>query len=104
MKLYSVSEVSELLQISERDVHALVREGKLGCIEITNRRRRFSEEHIRDFLAAATRKPRTAKKVDSVSQGLLHCPPIKQFKRGGDPVLTVGSAKAALREEMRQWR
>ncbi len=104
MKLYSVGEVSELLKISERAVHSLVRQGKLGCIEITNRRRRFTEEHIREFLAASTRTPRTPKKVDSVSPTLLDYKAMEQIKRGGDPGLTGGSAKAALREEMRQWR
>jgi len=103
MKIYSVGEVSELLQISKKEVHRLVREERLSCIEITNRRRRFTQEHIDLFLAEATRKSRRPKRLEKSERSLLPLPKQQAHTEGGVSGSTQVSPRA-LHKEMRNWR
>ena len=43
-KLLSPRDVAQLLGISVKTVHKLVRDGKLGCVQVTARDRRFCRE------------------------------------------------------------
>jgi Helix-turn-helix domain len=53
-RLLSAEEVGEILGISARAVNKLAKEWKLGCIEITPRKRRFSPELVEEFIRAET--------------------------------------------------
>ncbi len=45
--LWRISDVARILALSSKSVHKLVSEGKLPCVEVTARERRFAEEFIR---------------------------------------------------------
>jgi excisionase family DNA binding protein len=51
-KLLSARDVAEIMGISAKTVNKLVREGKLGCVQVTAKERRFSEEQIREYIEA----------------------------------------------------
>jgi excisionase family DNA binding protein len=53
-RLLSAEEVGEILGISARTVNMLVKECRLGSIEITSRERRFTPELVEEFIRAET--------------------------------------------------
>ena len=53
-RLISAAEAGEILGISAKTVHKLVRSGRLGCVEITTRKRRFTMELVEEFIEAET--------------------------------------------------
>jgi len=53
-KLLSAKEVGEILGISAKTVHKLTREGRLGCVQITARERRFTRDLVAKFVKAET--------------------------------------------------
>lgn len=89
-------DVAEILGISAKTVHKLAREGKLGCVQITAKERRFTEEQIRAYIEAQSHEP----KVERVDM-----PRVRQVlsspKKGGER--SFGVSKADLRKEMRLW-
>jgi len=48
-KLLSAKDVAEILGISVKTVNKLVREAELGCVQVTAKERRFTEEQIRNI-------------------------------------------------------
>jgi len=53
-RLLSPKQVAEILGISVKTVHKLVRDGRLGCVQVTARDRRFTEEQLRQYLEERT--------------------------------------------------
>lgn len=53
-RLLSPKDVAQTLGISVKTVHKLVREGKLGCVQVTGRDRRFTEEQLQAYVEAKT--------------------------------------------------
>ncbi|MBI5249461.1 MAG: helix-turn-helix domain-containing protein [Desulfomonile tiedjei] len=96
-KLLSVRDVAEILGISAKTVNKLVREGKLGCVQVTSKERRFSERQIQVYIEAQSNEP----------EGLrVDMPQVRQvssnLKKGGER--SFGVSKADLRKEMRLWQ
>ncbi len=93
-KLLSAKEVAEVLGISAKTVNKLVREAKLGCVQVTGKERRFTEEQIREYIDSRTTKiqidTRTPDRVKSAAP------------KGGEK--SFGVSKADLRKEMSLWR
>ncbi len=54
-KLMTAQDVGEMLGISARTVNKLARNGKLGCVQITGRERRFTIRLLQEFIKAETR-------------------------------------------------
>jgi excisionase family DNA binding protein len=54
-RLLSAKDVAEILGISVKTVHKLVREGKLGCVQVTSKERRFTEEQVRAYIESRTK-------------------------------------------------
>jgi excisionase family DNA binding protein len=52
--LLSANEVGKMLGISARAVNKLASEGKLGCVQLTSRDRRFTKELVEEFVKAVT--------------------------------------------------
>jgi excisionase family DNA binding protein len=52
--LLTAKEVGKMLGISARAVNRLAREGKLGCVQLTSRDRRFTQELVEEFVKAVT--------------------------------------------------
>ncbi len=92
-QLLSAKDVAEILGISVKTVNKLVREGKLGCVQVTVKERRFSEEQIREYIDSRT----IERPVDRKSPKPVDFP-----RKGGKK--SFGCSRTSLREEMRSWR
>ena len=53
-RLLTAATVACILGISPKTVHKLVREGKLGCVQITARERRFTHQQVEDYVRSQT--------------------------------------------------
>jgi len=95
-KLCCATEVAQILGLSAKTVHKLVRSGKLGCVQVTSRDRRFTQEQVQEYIRSQSREVRVDKKA---SRQVLSRP-----KKGGDREQSVGVNGKDLREEMRRWR
>jgi len=93
-KLLSARDVAEILGISAKTVNKLVREAKLGCVQVTAKERRFTEEQIRQYIESRSTKvqidTRTPDRVKSAAP------------KGGETSIAV--SKADLRKEMSLWQ
>ncbi len=98
--LLTPDQVAEYLGVSVKTVHGFVREGRLGCIQLSPRDRRFTEAQISEFLAGRTIEP-PKKSVDSGTLNRLPSP--AKSRQGGQKGSVGESVRAQLREEMRQW-
>jgi excisionase family DNA binding protein len=93
-KLLSAKDVAQILGISVKTVNKQVREGKLGCVQVTAKERRFTEEQIREYIESRSSKvPIDRTKPDRVKSAA---------PKGGEK--SIGVSKADLRKEMSQWR
>lgn len=48
--LMTAQDVARILGIGRSTVHQLVKEGRLGCVQITTRNRRFTMEVVEEFI------------------------------------------------------
>jgi excisionase family DNA binding protein len=93
-KLLSAKDVAEILGISVKTVNKLVRDAKLGCVQVTAKERRFTEEQIREYIESRSSKVQIDRtKPDRVKSAA---------PKGGEK--SFGVSKADLRKEMSQWR
>jgi excisionase family DNA binding protein len=96
-RLLSPKEFAEILGISVKTVHKLVRDGKLGCVQVTSKERRFTEEQVKAYIDAQSKGPREVR-VDT--------PRVRQVSsqqpKGGEKSLEF--SRRSLIEEMRQWQ
>ncbi len=93
-KLLSARDVAEILGISVKTVNKLVREAKLGCVQVTAKERRFTEEQIREYIESRSSKVQIDRtKPDRVKSAA---------PKGGEK--SFGVSKADLRKEMSLWR
>ena len=53
-KLLYPRDVAQLLGISVKTVHKLVRDGKLGCVQVTTKDRRFTQEQVQHYIESCT--------------------------------------------------
>lgn len=96
--LYTVNEVAARLHLTPRYVHGLVRSGKLRCVQVTERKRAFTEEQIQQFIESRTIPSPNV----SVDKGRKTALP-SAAKKGG--LNSIGdSTRAQLREEVLSWR
>lgn len=96
-KLMTAKQVADILGVSVKTVHKLVREGKLGCVQVTSKERRFAEEQVRAYIEAQSKKPEEVR-IDTPRVKQVSCHP----KKGGER--SFGVSKADLRKEMRLWQ
>ncbi len=93
-KLFCAKDVTEILGISAKTVNKLVREGKLGCVQVPARERRFTEDQIREYIESRTTKIQIDRTIpDRVKSAA---------PKGGEK--SFGVSKADLRKEMCLWR
>jgi excisionase family DNA binding protein len=97
LKLLTPIEAAQILSISKKTVHKLVRDGKLGCVQVTDKERRFTEEQIKAYIEAQSNEPRVVR-VDTPRMQAS----IIAAKKGGER--SFGVSKADLRKEMRLWQ
>lgn len=93
-ELCRASQVAQILDINVKTVHKLVREGKLSCVQVTARERRFTPEQVQQYIESQSTVIRVDKKA---------APPVSSRpKKGG--MKSFGHSGVDLREEMKQWR
>jgi excisionase family DNA binding protein len=94
-KLLSAKDVAQILGISVKTVNKLVREAKLGCVQVTARERRFTEQQIREYIESRSSKvqidTRTPVRVKSAAP------------KGGEKSSRVFN-RADLLKEIRSWQ
>jgi len=94
-KLCCATEVAQILAISAKTVHKLVRAGKLACVQVTSRDRRFTPKQIEDYVRSQTTEVRVDRRtIPTVSS---------RPKKGGEKSSGVLSRQALL-QEMRKCR
>lgn len=93
--LMDVRDVARILKIAPKTVHKRVREGKLGCVEVSEKDRRFSRDQVQDYIKSQTREPRIDKRK---GRAVRSAPP-----KGGEKSSRVFD-RANLLKEMRSWR
>ena len=80
--------LQRFLGISVKTVNKLVREGKLGCVQVTAKERRFTEDQIREYIESRTKIIRVdMPRVRQVSS---------QPKKGGDEDFKAKSFEAQV--------
>lgn len=107
--LLEIEDVSRLLGIKPKGIHELVRRGLLGCVQVTPKVRKFTEEQVQEFISSRTvaaPKPMCEqivnKPIDAAATRRLPSP--KKSHKGGDCKKSSGdSDRAQIRKELRQW-
>ena len=92
-RLLTVAVVASILGVSPKTVHKLVREGKLACVQVTTRERRFTHEQVQEYIRSRS----TEVRVDRKDPRPVSSPP----KKGGER--SIGVSGTDLRREMRSW-
>jgi excisionase family DNA binding protein len=92
--LIEPQKVAGILKISIKTVHKLVREGKLPCVQVTVRERRFTPEQVQQYIESQS----TGIRVDKKENDRVSSRP----RKGGATEKTDVS-RASLRKEMRSW-
>ncbi len=54
-ELMTAKRVAQILGISAKTVNKLVREGKLGYVQVTAKERRFAQQQIQDYVESRTK-------------------------------------------------
>jgi excisionase family DNA binding protein len=88
--------VAQILGISVKTIHKLVRDGKLGCVQVTTKDRRFTQEQVQRYIESCTKN--TLAKIDREPYVRVRSQPPKEGEK------SIGVSKADLRKEMSQWR
>jgi excisionase family DNA binding protein len=96
-RLLSPADVAGILGISVKTVNKLVREGKLGCVQVTSKERRFTEEQVRGYIEGRSRGIYQVRVDTPRVQKVSSQPP-----KGGEKSLEF--SRRSLIEEMRQWQ
>jgi excisionase family DNA binding protein len=95
--LLDSKEVATILKIAVKTVNKLVRQGKLACVQVTTRDRRFTHEQIQEYIQSQSTNPR----VDRRAAPAVTSRP----KKGGDRAKSSGVlSRQALLQEMRKCR
>ena len=92
--LLDSKEVAAILKVAVKTVNKLVREGKLACVQVTSRDRRFTHEQVQEYIQSQS----TTQRVDRRAAPAVTSRP----KKGGTK--SFGHSGVDLREEMKQWR
>ena len=92
-QLMNAQDVALILKIAPKTVHKLVRRGKLGCVQVTAKERRFTEEQVQEYIESRT----IERPVDRKSPKPVDFP-----RKGGKK--SLGFARTALKQEMQSWR
>jgi excisionase family DNA binding protein len=85
--------LASILGISVKTLHKLVREGKLSCVQVTTRERRFTPKQVQQYIESQS----TGIRVDKKAAPAVSSRP----KKGG--AKSIGVSGTDLRKEMRSW-
>jgi excisionase family DNA binding protein len=94
-KLATPRQAAAYLGVTERHVHRLVRQGRLQCIQISTRHRKFSIDQLKAFIEAS-KTPTPKKQIDKKLSDGLTCIQGSKEPKPFD--------RKAAREELIKWR
>lgn len=96
LDLLTVEQVSQSLGIRPKTVHELVRQGKLSCVQVTPRLRKFTQDQIDEFIRCRTIT--VPNPIDKKSFQALPC-----ARKGGEKKKSTRVSEAGLlREEIKR--
>ena len=98
-KLLKATDVAEILEIATKTVNKLVREGKLGCVQVTSKERRFTREQVRAYIDAQSKEVR----IDTPCDRRVVFEPEKGGERKEYRKEKAKDSWASLQEEMSRW-
>jgi excisionase family DNA binding protein len=97
--LLTIDEACAFLRLKPRTLHKLVRLGRLGCVQVTQKERRFTREQLDAYVVAQTIAPKNV--IDRKTETSL---PLKT--KGGENRrerrVTRVSEPVSIREEIRR--
>jgi excisionase family DNA binding protein len=91
--LLSAKDVAQYLGVKTKTVHEYVRRGELSHIELSSKEKRFTEEHVQEFISKKTKPAK--KQIDKKSSGFVTYPR-KEAKQ------SVKDSGTSLTEEIRK--
>ena len=94
-QLMIAEDVAEILRIAKKTVHKLVREGKLGCVQVTEKDRRFTHGQVEDYIEARSTEARVDRGGGKA---------VRSAQPKGGRKSSRAFDRATLREEMRSWQ
>jgi excisionase family DNA binding protein len=94
-KLLKATDVAEILGISKKTVNKLAREGRLNCVQVTAKERRFTEAQIREYIESRC----VAVRIDKPKQDRVK----SNAPKGGKKSSRVFD-RANLLKEIRSWQ
>jgi excisionase family DNA binding protein len=94
-RLLSPADVAGIMGISVKTVNKLVREGKLGCVQVTGKERRFTEEQVRVYIESRSSKVQIDRRIPNRVKSAS--------PKGGEKSSRVFS-RADLLKEIRSWQ
>lgn len=97
--LYTAADVSNILLVPIKMIHNLVRQGKLACVQVTPRIRRFTPEQVQQYIDSHSTPP----PVDKKDSRPVSSPPRKGGDTEGCPKEKTKDSWASLQKEMSQW-
>ena len=93
-KLLSTEEAARTLCCTVKTIHKKVREGELGCVQLSEKKRMFKPEQLQSFIDSKTVEPA----IDRKNSVRVSSEP----RKGGER--SFGFSRTSLREEMRSWQ
>ncbi len=96
MTLLNPREVAEILGISPRTIHQLCREGKLGYCQVDAKHRRFTQEHVEEYIGSVSVD------VSSPTKKSASVPAVTPKPQPRNEIPTADE-RAARRKEIKAW-
>lgn len=93
--LLSAKQIAVYFGISVKTVHKLVREGKLGCVQVTSTERRFTPAQVQEFIQNQSISLRVDKKP---------APTVSSRPRKGGEKSSRVFDRVDLLKEIRSWQ
>jgi hypothetical protein len=93
-QLMDAQDVALILKIAPKTVHKLVRRGKLGCVQVTEKDRRFTREQVQAYIDSQSVEVR----IDRPRAKAVKLQPPK----GGEK--SLGVSRTSLQKEISRWQ
>jgi predicted DNA-binding transcriptional regulator AlpA len=90
-RLLKAEDVAIILDLSIKSIHRLSREGKLQCVQVTSRERRFTPEQVQQYIESRSTEIRFDKKAAPTVSS--------RPRKGGEK--SIGVSGTGLIKEMR---
>jgi hypothetical protein len=93
-QLMDAQDVALILKIAPKTVHKLVRRGILGCVQVTEKDRRFTREQVQAYIDSQSVEVR----IDRSRAKAVKLP----LPKGGEK--SLGVSRTSLQKEISRWQ